>query len=60
MANAGKFEIQLETGGTTAVVYYGGKQIVQISHREMSDLEYTIKKARQEARIAIGDRAHEV
>lgn len=60
MANAGRFELQLESDGSVAVLYYKGKQVLQVEHREMRDLEYTVKKGRQEMRIAIGSKAHEV
>ena len=61
MANAGSFQIKVATGYPAwCEIFYDGERLVSIHHKEMSDLEYVVKKAIQEARTVLGSDRDEV
>lgn len=61
MANAGKFDIEVRSPYPCwIVINYGGTELASIHHSELSDLEYAVKKAMQEARLKLGKDAGEV
>ncbi len=62
MSKAGEIEIKVGDGyPVSCEIYYRGKYVAKIIHKELSDLSYAVRKAEQEAREALGDdRKHEV
>lgn len=61
MSNAGLIEIEV-TGPYPCWCHikYKGHRYFNIHHTELSDLEYVVKKAIQEAKLKLGDDKNEV
>ena len=55
MSKAGEFIIDVSSGGypVWCRISYLGEQIVSISHTELSDLEYAVKKAMYQAKMQL-------
>lgn len=55
MSQAGNFKIDVWRGGypVWCVIRYGGEEVAQIHHGELSDLRYAVEKAMQQARQAL-------
>lgn len=55
MAKGGDFEIEVSASGypVWCEIRYRGEWLTNISHKELSDLQYAVTKAMQEARAAL-------
>ena len=62
MSKAGYFEIEVSGPYPCwCELSYGGKRMMSLHHNELSDLEYVVKKAMQEARTKLPEKdRHEV
>jgi hypothetical protein len=61
MARGGEFEIEVRGPYPCwCELKHKGERLASFTHSELSDLEYAIKKAMQEARLKLGKDAGEV
>ena len=61
MSKAGNFEISVESPYPCwCELSHREKPLARFSHKELSDLQYAVQKAMQEARLKLGDDANQV